>query len=239
MSYDDYPSLTDGFAPHILVVDDDSGLRDLLRQYLSQQGWVVSVAQDAAEARQILHMLWVDMMILDVMMPGENGVQFARALKQSEVKYVPPILMLTAMNEVEDRITGLEAGVDDYLPKPFEPRELVLRMESILRRTFTQKIAAQAVNFGDFVLHMAQKKLMQHDVVVKLTDAEMGLLVALAEAKGEAISREQLLEKVDAIRGGERNVDVQITRLRRRIEADPSHPVYIQTVRGAGYVLRI
>lgn len=236
----DYPRLDDAYAPHVLVVDDDARLRDLLQQFLSKQGWMISVAQDALEARQMLAMFAVDLMVLDVMMPGESGVHLARSLRQqADVSSVPPILMLTAMNEVEDRIAGLEAGVDDYLPKPFEPRELVLRIESILRRTRKQKQSEQSITFGDFVLYPQRKELIQGGEPVYLTDAEMSLLLSLAAASGEPVSRESLLQQTDGITGGERSVDVQITRLRRRIEPDLNRPRYIQTVRGLGYALRV
>jgi two-component system phosphate regulon response regulator OmpR len=234
------PALTQAYAPHILVVDDDARLRELLCQFLSKQGWMVSLAQDAKEARQMLAMVQVDLMVLDVMMPQETGVQLARSLREDAAIATPPILMLTAMNEVDDRIAGLESGVDDYVVKPFEPRELVLRIESILRRTYVQKQQEQSISFGDFVLHMQRKQLLQGEEVVHLTETEMAVLIELARAGGEAVSRDSLLQHSDVMAGGgERSVDVQITRLRRRIEPEPARPRYIHTVRGLGYVLRV
>lgn len=233
----DLPPLSSPDVPHILVVDDDERLRELLRTYLSKQDWMVSVAQDAADARIMLEHFHCDVMILDVMMPGETGVHFARTLRDQSASH-PPILMLTAMSEADDRIAGLEAGVDDYLTKPFEPRELVLRIQAILRRTRQQKKAAQSLTFGNFCLNLDSHLLTQNDQPVHLTEAEMNILIMLAKHAGSVISREQIMHN-DTNINGERSVDVQITRLRRRIEEDPSHPRFIQTVRGAGYVLKV
>lgn len=217
--------------PHILVVDDDERLRDLLRQYLSDQGFFVSTARDAAAAREKLGFFAVDGMVLDVMMPGETGLQLAASLGRA----APPTLMLTAMGEASDRIAGLEAGVEDYLVKPFEPKELVLRLRNILQRG--KPAMVQAIRFGGFRFELASQKLFHGMEPVYLTSAEALCMKALAEQAGTPVSREKLAELGLQGKGNERSVDVQINRLRKKIEPVPGRPVYIQTVRGAGYVL--
>lgn len=227
--------------PHILVVDDDRRLRELLRRFLSDNGFRVSAASDAAEARARMAGVAYDLMVLDVMMPGETGIELTRDLRRSDRI---PILMLTAMGEAEDRIAGLESGVDDYLPKPFEPRELLLRIRTILRRVAEppapQPAAAAAgdVRFGAFRFDPGQNILWRGEVPVRLTEAEATLMRAFALAPGVTFSREDLVDG-NAVNGGIRTVDVQITRLRRKIEPDPKFPRYLQTVRGKGYVLRL
>ncbi len=235
----DLPALSSPDVPHILVVDDDERLRELLRTYLSKQDWMVSVAQDTTEARNLLHYIHCDVMILDVMMPGESGIAYAQSLNLPNNQQHPPILMLTAMNEPDDRISGLETGIDDYLTKPFEPRELVLRIQAILRRTKQDRHAVSTLQFGDFILDMDHKILTQHGKPIHLTDAEMNTLFTLAHHAGNTVSREQLMSSDASGTSGERSVDVQITRLRKRIEEDPSRPRFIQTLRGAGYVLKV
>jgi two-component system phosphate regulon response regulator OmpR len=223
--------------PHILVVDDDTRLRGLLNSFLSQSGFRVSTASNAAEARQRLSALDFDLIVLDVMMPGESGLDFAAEVRRSDDV---PILMLTAMGEAKDRIAGLETGVDDYLPKPFEPRELLLRLQNILRRN---KPTAEPggepvrrVTFGPFEFDLELGELTHKGKRVSLTDAEMALLRALAARLGEVLSREALSKSVGAT-VNERAIDVQVTRLRRKIEPDPSFPRYLRTVRGQGYRL--
>ena len=224
---------------HILVVDDDNRLRELLGSYLSKNGFAVTSAEDAGSARRQLQSMEFDLIVLDVMMPGETGLEFARALRgtQNDV----PILMLTAMSESSDRIGGLEAGADDYLPKPFEPRELLLRIQTILRRTAmpapTHDAAPALVNLGSHIFDREHTILQSDGVVTRLTTAEASLLSVLTEAPGEIMSRETLTERC-MIDGGDRAIDVQVTRLRRKIEPDPKTPRYLQTVRGRGYVLR-
>ena len=222
--------------PHILVVDDDARLRELLRQYLSDNDFMVTTAADATDARARLQSLAFDLIVLDRMMPGESGLDFARDLRrQNRV----PILMLTAMGEAEDRIAGLEHGVDDYLAKPFEPRELVLRLHAILRRAPSSApppVPAE-VRMGEMIFARERAELRRGDRPVRLTDVEVALLTALTERPGEILSREELSVKTGASGGG-RAVDVQVTRLRRKIEPDPRLPRYLQTVRGRGYVLR-
>ena len=222
-------------APHVLVVDDDQRLRDLLRHYLSENGFRVTAAGDAVEARARLAAIDFDLLVLDVMMPGENGLELTRALRQTGDV---PILLLTAMGEAANRIAGLESGADDYLAKPFEPRELLLRLRTILRRRAAPAAPAAAVliQFGPFRFEPRRGELKRGATAIRLTQAETGLLRVLAGNPGEAVSREDLAEAI-GIQGSVRTVDVQMTRLRRKIEADPRYPRYLQTVRGTGYVL--
>jgi len=220
-------------TPHVLVVDDDDRLRALLVKYLSENGFMVSAAPDAANARVRLVGIEFDAIILDLMMPGESGLDFAEDLRRSNSV---PILMLTAMNEPEDRIDGLERGADDYLSKPFEPRELLLRLNNILKRAPVAEEAPSEIRLGDAVFDPERGELEKAGVLIRLTDIEISLLRVLARRPGETINREDLIEMTGASGGG-RAVDVQVTRLRRKIEQDPKLPRYLQTVRGRGYVL--
>jgi len=218
-------------APHILVVDDDSRIRDLLARYLQDHGFRVTTAIDAATARATMRSLAFDLLILDVMMPHESGLEFARSLRQdSQV----PILMLTARAEPEQRIEGLEVGVDDYLAKPFEPRELLRRVSNVLRRGATAPASGE-VRMGNFVFHIARGELKLDGETVRLTERERDLMRYFAQRPGVPVSRQELAK--DANSDGERAVDVQINRLRRKIEKDPGNPVYLQSVRGKGYIL--
>jgi two-component system phosphate regulon response regulator OmpR len=223
-------------APHLLVVDDDRRLRDLLSRFLMKEGYRVTTAESAAEARAKLEGLRFDLLILDVMMPGETGFDFARSLRASSNV---PIIMLTARGEPESRIEGLEIGADDYVGKPYEPRELSLRVASILKRA--RPAAAQPVEFvrfGDFVFHVARGELRRGDEVVHLTDRERDMLRLLAASPGETVPRLALAGGNGNGGGvGERAVDVQVNRLRRKIERDPANPLLVQTVRGIGYRL--
>jgi two-component system phosphate regulon response regulator OmpR len=218
--------------PHLLVVDDDTRLRELLRRYLSEQGFRVTTAENAAAARTRLASIAFDLIVLDLMMPGESGLDFASDLRRgSDV----PILMLTAMGEPEDRILGLERGADDYLPKPFEPRELLARIRTVLRRAPPQPAAPppRLVQFGECLFDLDRQLLTRAGVPIRLTSTEAALLRALALSRGRPLSRDSLSEGP----GQNRTVDVQVTRLRRKIEDDPKFPRYLQTVRGKGYVL--
>jgi two-component system phosphate regulon response regulator OmpR len=218
---------------HILVVDDDKRLRDLLRRFLSDQGFRVTIANDAADARRKLAGLDFDLLVLDIMMPGENGLDLTRSLRQQKAV---PILLLTAMGEADDRITGLDSGADDYLPKPFEPRELVSRIRAILRRIPREpETARRTIRFGSFTFDMDRRSLRQGTADVRLTGAEADLLAQLAATPGTAVSRDTLGQSTTA---ESRMVDVQVTRLRRKIEADPRFPRYLVTVRGRGYMLQ-
>ncbi|MEQ8443688.1 MAG: response regulator transcription factor [Alphaproteobacteria bacterium] len=221
---------------HILVVDDDERLRSLLRDYLTKEGFRVTQAEDAADARRKIAGIAFDIIILDVMMPGESGIEFAKSVRG--VAGIP-ILMLTAMGETGDRIQGLEAGADDYLAKPFEPRELVLRIQSILRRVPEQADPPRVnlVELGTLRFDLNRELLLDGDRPVRLTTTETALLRLLAEEPGRIMSRAELTRFLE-IDGGDRAVDVQVTRLRRKIEPDQKIPRYLQTVRGRGYVLR-
>jgi two-component system phosphate regulon response regulator OmpR len=220
-------------APHLLVIDDDQRIRVLLSRYLGDHGFRVTMAGDAAEARQRLAGLAFDLLIVDVMMPGEDGLSLVRSLRQS---MAVPILMLTARAEAANRIAGLESGADDYLGKPFEPRELLLRINSILRRTAppTQPLIQQIV-FGPFTFNRERLELKRGGEPVRLTERERQIMAIFAATPGETVPREKLV--VGSGRSGERTVDVQINRLRRKIEIDPGNPLYLQTVRGIGYRL--
>jgi two-component system phosphate regulon response regulator OmpR len=216
---------------HILIVDDDKRLRELLQRYLREQGFHVTTAKDANEARAKLAAITFDLLVLDIMMPGESGLDLTSSLRRHNET---PILLLTAMDEAEDRIAGLERGADDYLPKPFEPRELVLRINAILRRVPKPEPIVQLVRFVCFDL--SRQELRHGDSYVRLTTVEASLLNALARRPGIPVSRDQLTAE-GAISPNTRTIDVQITRLRRKIEVDPKFPRYLQTVRGTGYVL--
>src|ERR1700686_4076574 len=221
--------------PHLLVVDDDARLRDLLRRYLSENGFRVTVAADATEARANLASFAFDLIVLDVMMPGESGLDLTLALRRTNPRV--PVLLLTAMAEPEDRVNGLEQGADDFLAKPFEPRELVLRIRNIIERRGAVDDGARTVRFGAFRFDLSRAELFRGGEIVHLTSAEAGLLSSLAARAGEAVSREDLSQSAP-LRGNIRNVDVQMTRLRRKIEPDPRYPRYLQTVRGTGYALK-
>jgi two-component system phosphate regulon response regulator OmpR len=222
--------------PHILVVDDDERLRRLLNKFLRESGFNVSIAQDAQDARNKLGLLEFDLIVLDLMMPGESGLDFAQDFKKNNTT---PILMLTAMSEGEDRISGLECGAEDYLTKPFEPRELVLRINNILKRIVrsTEQNDADHIQLGALVFNVQRHILKRNGEQIHLTASEASLLAILAQNKNTILSREELAE-LSGIAGNDRTIDVQVTRLRRKIEIDPKMPRYLQTVRGRGYVLR-
>lgn len=224
-------------APHILVVDDDRRLRDLIGKYLSENGFRVTAAASAAEARAKSEHFVFDGLVLDVMMPGENGFDYARSVRETADT---PILMLTARAETADRITGLEIGADDYLPKPFEPRELVLRLTNILKRAAPAALAAEIgpgdeIRFGPFTFRLDRGELRRDDEPIRLTEREREILTILGVRANENVLREDLSGAGAA--ANERTVDVQINRLRRKIEIDPANPVLLQTVRGVGYRL--
>lgn len=222
-------------AAHLLLVDDDRRIRELLSRVLGKNGYRVTLAATAAEARAHLRSFAFDLLILDVMMPGETGIALAADVRRtSEV----PILMLTALAEADDRVRGLEAGADDYLAKPYEPRELLLRIASILRRAAPRQPKPGGVaRFGPFAFHPERGELRQGDEPIRITDRERDMLAALSAAGGATVSREELAGLGLAEGGNERAVDVQVNRLRRKIESDPANPAYLQTVRGLGYRL--
>jgi two-component system, OmpR family, phosphate regulon response regulator OmpR len=220
-------------APHLLVVDDDRRIRDLLSRFLATEGYRVSTAETAADARAKLVGLSFDLLILDVMMPGESGFDLAKAIRGTSSV---PILMLTARDAAESRIKGLEIGADDYLSKPFEPRELSLRIANILKRA--QPVVAppvESVRFGPFVYHLTRGELRRGEDIIRLTDREREMLRILAATPGETVSRMALAGNGGTV--SERAVDVQVNRLRRKIERNPANPMFVQTVRGIGYRL--
>jgi two-component system phosphate regulon response regulator OmpR len=231
----DQPPVPGDDAPHLLVVDDDTRIRNLLRQFLTANGFRITAAGNAAEARRKLEGLEFDLIVLDVMMPGENGVDLTKALRATRDV---PILMLTARSETDSRIAGLEAGADDYLPKPFDPRELILRINNILRRGGPQSVPKlEQIVFGPYTFQIARRELKKSGVPLKLTDREQEILAIFAQRPGETIPRHELMAGNGEV--GERTIDVQINRLRRKIERDPSNPVWLQTVRGIGYRLSV
>ncbi|MDX1974657.1 MAG: response regulator [Rickettsiales bacterium] len=218
---------------HVLVIDDDDRLRSLLKKFLRDQGFMVTVVASAQDARQVMEWFMVDVLVLDVMMPGEDGLEFLRSLPKAGR---PAVLMLSAMGEAEDRIKGLEFGADDYLAKPFEPKELVLRLKTIMRRIQISKPEDKLVCFGDYCFDLETNQLTLNNDHIYLTPNEAQMLRSLAEQSGQPVSREALSKLIS---GGssERSVDVQITRLRKKIEPNEGRPIYLQTVRGSGYVL--
>ncbi|SFO08261.1 two-component system, OmpR family, phosphate regulon response regulator OmpR [Roseovarius lutimaris] len=226
-------------APHLLIVDDDERIRGLLRKYLMRHGFLVSVARDAGHARRVLGGLDFDLIVLDVMMPGETGIDLTRALRET---HSTPILLLTARGETPDRIEGLEAGADDYLSKPFEPKELLLRINAILRRVpepEPETTTLKVVQMGAVRYDIERAELSRGGTPIRLTATEVQLMRIFAENLRQPVTRTKLVEDLgrDGGQAQERAVDVQITRLRRKIESDPKQPRYLQTVRGEGYML--
>ena len=226
--------------PHLLVVDDDERIRSLLQQFLVQDGYLISTAENAEQARILLTGIEFDLIILDVMMPGQDGVSFTGELRN--LGNNTPILLLTARGETEDRIKGLEVCADDYLPKPFEPKELLLRINAILRRMpdlKEDKMIPKTLDFGNLRYNVARNELWDGENQVRLTTTESQLMKIFTSALGEPISRADLVMSLgrDVSLAQDRAIDVQITRLRRKIEVNPSQPRYLQTVRGAGYML--
>ena len=226
--------------PHLLIVDDDERIRSLLQQFLVQSDYLVSTAEDAEQARTLLSAIEFDLIILDVMMPGQDGISFTAKLRTLQNN--TPILLLTARGETEDRIKGLEAGADDYLPKPFEPKELLLRINAILRRMPDLKedqMMPKTLSLGHLKYDVARNELWEGETQIRLTTTESQLMKIFTSALGEPISRVDLVTSLgrDVSSAQDRAIDVQITRLRRKIEVNPGQPRYLQTVRGAGYML--
>jgi len=226
--------------PHLLIVDDDERIRSLLQQFLVQSDYLVSTAEDAEQARTLLSAIEFDLIILDVMMPGQDGISFTAELRTLQNN--TPILLLTARGETEDRIKGLEAGADDYLPKPFEPKELLLRINAILRRMPDLKedqMMPKTLSLGHLKYDVARNELWEGETQIRLTTTESQLMKIFTSALGEPISRVDLVTSLgrDVSSAQDRAIDVQITRLRRKIEVNPGQPRYLQTVRGAGYML--
>ncbi|MER2269693.1 response regulator transcription factor [Methylobacterium oxalidis] len=223
-------------APHVLVVDDDRRVRELLSRYLFEQGFRVTAAANAAEARAKAQSLVFDALVLDVMMPGESGFDYARKVRETSRV---PILMLTARSNTNDRVTGLEIGADDYLPKPFEPRELILRLNNIINRSAGPRrdTGGDTVTFGPFSYRIDRGELRREDEMIRITEREREILTILAAAGGANVEREALAGNGGA--AAERTIDVQINRLRRKTEVDPGNPTFLQTVRGVGYRLAV
>ncbi|MDB5525307.1 MAG: hypothetical protein JWM58_3070 [Rhizobium sp.] len=226
------PSVLDD-APHLLIVDDDKRIRELLQKFLNGKGFRVTVAADAAEARRRLEGLDFDLLVLDVMMPGETGIALTAALR--EIRNIP-VILLTALGEAESRVAGLEAGADDYLAKPFDPRELVLRINNILKRSSNPlKPKIDQLIFGPFNFSLVKRELRKGASLIGLTGREQEIMMIFAASAGQTIARHELAG--NGVDVGERTIDVQINRLRRKIEDDPANPVWLQTVRGIGYKL--
>jgi two-component system, OmpR family, phosphate regulon response regulator OmpR len=220
--------------PHILVVDDDDRIRSLVSRYLNEHGFLSFTAADAKQAKDILKIGAFDALVVDVMMPGQDGRAFTKELRESSDT---PVLLLTAMGEIEDRVGGLQSGADDYLTKPFDPRELVLRLQAILRRRPQERVVAKTYRIGRWAYDTNVPELVDGAETVRLTDVETNLLKALLRRPDTILSREDLAE-LCGIDAGERTIDVQVTRLRRKLEEDSKVPRYLQTVRGKGYLLR-
>jgi two-component system phosphate regulon response regulator OmpR len=220
-------------APHILVVDDDRRIRELISSFLMGHGLRVSLAANAAEARNQMRGLAFDLIVLDIMMAGETGIELTQAMRREKDRV--PILLLSALAETSDRVNGLQSGSDDYLAKPFEPMELLLRIRSILRRSDVVPSLPGEVRFGACTFHVDRGELRRNGEVVRLTTRERELLRLFVERSGRAVSRNELAHPGSGENA--RTIDVQINRLRRKIEADPTAPIYLQTIRGAGYTL--
>jgi two-component system phosphate regulon response regulator OmpR len=224
---------------HLLIVDDDQRIRELLQKYLMRNGFMVSIARDAAQAKRLLKGLAFDLIVLDIMMPEQNGLSLTRELRET---IDTPILLLTARNEVEDRISGLEAGADDYLPKPFEPKELLLRIHAILRRmpdVAPPEDTPKMLSLGATRYDVQKGELWEGDTQIRLTSTELELMRIFSKNIGQALSRMDLVTQMGREDGNsqDRAIDVQITRLRKKIETNPKEPRYLQTVRGSGYML--
>lgn len=224
---------------HLLIVDDDQRIRELLQKYLMRNGFMVSIARDAAQAKRLLKGLAFDLIVLDIMMPEQDGLSLTRELRET---IDTPILLLTARNEVEDRISGLEAGADDYLPKPFEPKELLLRIHAILRRmpeVAPPEDSPKMLSLGATRYDVQKGELWEGDTQIRLTSTELELMRIFSKNIGQALSRMDLVTQMGREDGNsqDRAIDVQITRLRKKIETNPKEPRYLQTVRGSGYML--
>lgn len=219
--------------PHILIVDDDKRILQLLKQFLEKSGYNVSIALSVAEAKELMEYFVFDLLILDVMLPGVTGVEFAATIKGNKVHV--PIILLTALSEIEDKVKGLEAGADDYLSKPFDPRELLLRTKNLIEIYGYKRLKHRIVQFGDCSYNLETKELIKNSSVVSLSSTEQKLLEILIEAHQKPLSREELSHAMGGL--NERSIDVQIVRLRSKIENDSKKPQFLQTIRNAGYAL--
>lgn len=224
--------------PHILIVDDDERIRTLVSKYLWKRDFIATMVADAEEAEEAMLKFQFDALVVDVMMPGTTGLEFTRILREKN-NYIP-IILLTALGEVEDRISGFEKGADDYLPKPFEPEELVMRLKAILRRVPKKRKAQDAYKIGKWDVDLENNVLLSEDSpdqIIHLTDLDVRLLMALIKHENEPVSREDLARLCE-VDGSERAIDVQVTRIRKKLEEDPSNPRFLRTLRGKGYMLR-
>ena len=221
------------FSGHILVVDDDDGIRDLVKQYLSENNFLITTAKNAEEAKEKISIIKFDLIVLDIMMPGKTGLEFTLENKD---KINTPIILLTAKGEATERIKGLEVGADDYLPKPFEPKELILRIKNILNKT-KSKNQKKIIEFNNVKINLSKLLIIQNKKEFKINNTEKIILEKMINAPGQTFSRESIGKLIDLDK--ERSIDVIITRLRKKIEIDPKNPKYLQTIRGAGYVLWI
>ena len=217
---------------HILIVDDDDRIRELLREYLQNNNFYTTTAKDSLDAKKKMSLLKFDLIILDIMMPGQSGLELTQEIKS---KSDQPIILLTAMGETSDRVSGLETGADDYLPKPFEPKELLLRIKNILKRIKSGKNLNPVLKFGDIRVDLEKMSVKSKKGIIKLNTAEKALLEKMILSVGQIFQRDQISQIIKLTK--ERAVDVMITRLRQKIEPDPKNPKYLQTVRGNGYVL--
>ena len=221
------------FSGHILVVDDDDGIRDLVKQYLSENNFLITTAKNAEEAKEKISIIKFDLIVLDIMMPGKTGLEFTLENKD---KINTPIILLTAKGEATERIKGLEVGADDYLPKPFEPKELILRIKNILNKT-KSKNQKKIIEFDNIKINLSKSLIIQNKKEFKINNTEKIILEKMINAPGQTFSRETIGKLIDLDK--ERSIDVIITRLRKKIEIDPKNPKYLQTIRGTGYVLWI
>ena len=220
-------------TPHILVVDDDDKIRDLIKQYLQEKNFLVTTAENAIEAKKKIKIIKFDMLVLDIMMPGESGLSLTEEIKKNNNT---PIILLTAKGEVEDRIKGLEIGADDYLGKPFEPKELLLRLTNIIKKTKTKNLPEEQV-VGSAIINLKKLTVKINNQIKKINPTEKRVLEKMLNAPGKIFSRQEIGKVINITK--ERTVDVMITRLRKKIEIDPKNPKFFQTIRGSGYVLWI
>ena len=223
----------DNFIAHILVVDDDDGIRSLVKQYLNENKYLVTTAHSAEDASKKIKIIKFDLIILDIMMPGKNGLEF---IQENKKKLETPIILLTAKGEANDRIEGLEIGADDYLPKPFEPKELILRIQNIIEKT-KKNNQKRIVNFENIKIDLNRQLILKNNIEYKINNTEKIILEKMINNPGKTFSREDIGALIDLDK--ERSIDVIITRLRKKIEIDPKNPKFLQTIRGAGYVLWI
>ena len=223
----------DKFIAHILVVDDDDGIRSLVKKYLNENNYLVTTASSAEDASEKIKIIKFDMIILDIMMPGKSGLDF---IKENKKKLETPIILLTAKSEAEERIEGLEIGADDYLPKPFEPKELILRIQNIIKKT-KRSDQKRIVNFENVQIDLNKQIIFKNDIEHKINNTEKEILEKMINNPGKTFSRDEIGSLINLDK--ERSIDVIITRLRKKIEKDPKNPKFLQTIRGAGYVLWI